>query len=441
MAFLYVDPKYNPNFVGNITSKTKLAPGISVGKFTGAPGSRTRIESFPSQDRPQILRNLYMHAEAMRVINENQSQFKDVSVVVSEGLYKGFVAGGDGLFPLSTNPSFRSHVSGIRVNEQFPSTDNDANGLPHIAKAKQFGKAIVYEVIGRNGKVDIEKTFEVAEFWKDNIQYDWIILEYDHFDPNGSLHAQISLVMPNIPYTFDTMFKKDIATMYNYHLQANHELVEMREKYNIIDPVLHTGLSEVVSELGQNVPDPTVEQTKLLGRQSSIIDRTLNDSFVGAFNDSRERARTVVESYIGRQITDREFNALIRAVHAEASINAEEQAYVAGVILNRARTGYSGSYNIVDTLLQQNQFQSVTGTPANGRNPSSNFTNGPGKGTGALRNIYNNIETYLNSTNTSWMNFTAANASAYGPGTDIGFLDRMIASGGRRIGDTVFGTV
>ena len=37
---------------------------------------------------------------------------------------------------------------------------------------------IHYEVIGRDGKIDLEKTFDVAEYWKDYIQYDELKLDH-----------------------------------------------------------------------------------------------------------------------------------------------------------------------------------------------------------------------------------------------------------------------
>lgn len=438
MSLINVDPKYNPNFVGNITSRTKLSPGISVSKFTGAPGSRTRIERVPSQDRPQIARNLYMHAEAMRAINENQTQFKDVSVVVSEGLYKPFSPSGAITQTGLTNRDFLSHIAPLFKEETVPE-GVDENGIPHVTAAKQLGNAIVYEVLGKNGRVSLEKTFEVAEFWKDNVQYDWILLEYDNFDPNGSLHSQIVLIMPEIPYTWEVTFTRQIATFYNYHLQSINEFVEMREKYDIVDPVVATGLQDNVPEPPQSEPPPQIEQTAVLNTQTATVDEILNERLTG-FNTSRAKAKEKCEEYVGRELTDREFDALVRAAYAKASSNSEEQAYVAGVILNRARVGYNGSNNVVDVLLQRNQFPDVTGTRANGRLPSGKFAQDI-SGTGSLKDVYVNIEKYLGSADTSWMNFTPANSSDYGPGTDVGFLDRMIDAGGRRVGDTVFGTV
>ena len=41
---ILVDPVFNPNFAGQISSATKLGPGITVAKFLGAYGDRTPFD-------------------------------------------------------------------------------------------------------------------------------------------------------------------------------------------------------------------------------------------------------------------------------------------------------------------------------------------------------------------------------------------------------------
>ena len=38
---ILVDPVFNPNGVDNVSSATKLGPGVTVAKFLGAYGDRT----------------------------------------------------------------------------------------------------------------------------------------------------------------------------------------------------------------------------------------------------------------------------------------------------------------------------------------------------------------------------------------------------------------
>ena len=38
---IVVDPVFNPNKTGNVSSATKLGPGVTIAKFLGAYGDRT----------------------------------------------------------------------------------------------------------------------------------------------------------------------------------------------------------------------------------------------------------------------------------------------------------------------------------------------------------------------------------------------------------------
>lgn len=194
---ILVDPIYNPENQQAITSATKLGPGITIAKFLGAYGDRTSFNHVEFDfTRRQIARNLYLHAEAMRTINGNTNIFNDVRLVVSEGLYR-------------RNPV--------------------GDALDTIMEEKAFGQLVYYQVIGRNGKIDFEKTFEVAEYWKDYINFDTLYLDYDSYNPDGSLTAQIGLKFPKVPATFDMTFNNNIETWYNNFLQSKGELVEIRE--------------------------------------------------------------------------------------------------------------------------------------------------------------------------------------------------------------------
>ena len=84
-----VDPVYNPNNQGQITSATKLGPGVTIAKFLGAYGDRTPCNHVVSNtDRQHIARHMYLQAEAMRIINGNTANFNAVRTIFSEGLHK-----------------------------------------------------------------------------------------------------------------------------------------------------------------------------------------------------------------------------------------------------------------------------------------------------------------------------------------------------------------
>ncbi len=199
MSRILIDPIYNPQFQVDINSNTKLASGITMAKFLGAYGDRTSFnhESF-NFVRRQIARNLVLHAMAMKTITANPTHFNDVRLIVSEGVLD------------TTEPTYRL--------------------ADDISEQKSKGELIYYQVIGQNGQIDFEKTFEVAEYWKDFVEYKKIILDYDEYNTDGSLTASIGLLMPSIPETFDVAFEKKVETQFNNQLQSRGELIEILPK-------------------------------------------------------------------------------------------------------------------------------------------------------------------------------------------------------------------
>ena len=141
--------------------------------------------------------------------------------------------------------------------------------------------------------------------------------------------------------------------------------------------------------------------------------------------------------YFGKAISDAEFSALIKATHAEAAggkqASQQEQAMIMASVLNRARTDQGG---IMGALTAKNQFQSVTGT-ANAPGPSEHYLKGPEAE--RLKSIEGATK-LLENISLQQKNFTAASAAAYGPGTNIGYRDKMLASGGTVVGGSVFQT-
>ena len=192
MSIYLVDPSYNPNFLGEINIKTTLSPGVSISKFLGARGSRIQFERI-SGDKNQIARNLYLHAELLRRTSLNDN-FQQVRISVAEGLYV---------------PALTETVTPDSVNDY-----------------KQTGRAVVYQVIGQNGKINFPKTYDLALYWKNYCDYEKIILDYDSFDPSGEISAQIIAIMPSVPESFDIRFLKRIETRFNTKLQSNNELIE-----------------------------------------------------------------------------------------------------------------------------------------------------------------------------------------------------------------------
>ena len=191
-----VDPVYNPNNQGQITSATKLGPGITIAKFLGAYGDKTPFNHITTNtERQKIARHLYLQAEAIRVINGNTVNFNDVRMVVSEGLYK------------------------LREVDEGNET----------MQKKADGRLVYYQVIDQEGKISLEKTFDVAEYLKDYIKFKALYLDYDNYNPDGSLTAQIGIEFPTTPESFDILFDGKVETYFNNHLQSKNELVEIEE--------------------------------------------------------------------------------------------------------------------------------------------------------------------------------------------------------------------
>jgi len=203
---ILLDPKYNPTGK-QVTSKLKLGPGISMAKFLGARGSRTQIKKLynegfnGSPDLDQIARNLVLHAHILQSIVGND-EYQQHRLVVSEGIYE-------------PNPKF--DIAGNYIGER-PSG---------ILKKRRTGEAVVYQLINRDGMTDPVKTFDLAVYWKDYIGYDKLTLDYDTFDPDGSLTCQIVVETPVVPESFEVSYKYDIETRYNGELQTKNELLEI----------------------------------------------------------------------------------------------------------------------------------------------------------------------------------------------------------------------
>lgn len=153
--------------------------------------------------------------------------------------------------------------------------------------------------------------------------------------------------------------------------------------------------------------------------------------------EKNKQAKAEAEKFLGRTLTDTEWELLIRGTVAEASPNSEEQANVAAVILNRVRSKKYPN-DVYGVLYDRGQFQAVTGTSKNGYQSSRNFTNPTDK---QIASVTNAILTRIADANKDWLNFTAANPKAYGPGTNIGYLSKAMNTPGKKvIGGTVFFT-
>jgi len=201
---ILVDPQYNPT--GDITSATRLGPGITCAKFLGAIGSRTQWdrlynESFSGPvDRLQVSRNLILHAKAINAVTSN-IEFAQHRLIVSDGVYEPY--------------------------QDFTAAGYQGERPSGFNEERRFGRGIGYQVIDINGKSDPRKTFDLAVYWKDYIDYNDLELAYDTFDPNGELTSSILLTMPEVPESFEVSFSYGLKTTFNGALQSKNELLEI----------------------------------------------------------------------------------------------------------------------------------------------------------------------------------------------------------------------
>jgi len=190
------DPSYNPEFQTEITARTKLAPGISMAKFLAGYGDKSNLNHIATrQEKLKLAKQYYLHAQAVLTVSQNMSDFEEYRLIVAEGLYK---------------PGPSEVLQKGSINESL-----------------QKGLAVVYELRDNRGNNALDKTFDLAVHWKDTLNFNKLILDYDTYDPNGSLNAQIILIMPQIFDPWKVTYDNIIETRFNNYVQATNELIEI----------------------------------------------------------------------------------------------------------------------------------------------------------------------------------------------------------------------
>jgi hypothetical protein len=145
------------------------------------------------------------------------------------------------------------------------------------------------------------------------------------------------------------------------------------------------------------------------------------------FKASNDEARKTAEAYLGRSMSDAEWNNLVSLTNAESSTNQTERGWVMGIILNRTRDSFTPAgfknakykfANLIDIISQPFQFQPVTGTRFK-PGPVPAFITGPSAA--SAQAIYGST-TFLKDVPRDWYYFTANGADNYKAGTNINFM-------------------
>lgn len=191
---LVPDPKYNPNFLDRITIRTRLAPGVQIAKFFGTADPTPLDFIRSSAERLKLARQLYLHAEVIRSIQTNEADFADFRLNIVEGIYR---------------PGPTETVTPGSINE-----------------LKLKGRAVVYSLVNSDGMHDNSIMFDLAEYWKDTLYFEKLILAYDNYGTDNDIKAYIVLIMPEITADWTGTFNGEVQTTYNGNLVTQGELVE-----------------------------------------------------------------------------------------------------------------------------------------------------------------------------------------------------------------------
>ena len=160
---------------------------------------------------------------------------------VAQDETKPFTMDGEfGLIVTTGNTETSSMTAGITAQQEFENWSNDyaleglykkeagetldVDSLNFLASR---GQVVVYELRDLTGNIDVPKTFELAVYCKDYTNFDKMILDYDSYNPDGSLNAQLIIQMPPCNPDWKMRYRNDIETRYNNYTQTNGELVEI----------------------------------------------------------------------------------------------------------------------------------------------------------------------------------------------------------------------
>lgn len=186
-----------------ITSQTKLGR-VPLARFIGAVDTGA-FDSLSLVDKKKIARNYVGHIEMVKDVMGVNGNYKNHYLKVVEGYYAKelYGLGGPGGVEAETLTS---------------------GGLLDL---RNKGRAVVYELVGPDGKIDPEGTFDLASDMAEIGMFDKLTLDYDNFNPDGSMNVQIIVEIPEIPESFKVTYKQEVETKFNNKLQASNSLVEI----------------------------------------------------------------------------------------------------------------------------------------------------------------------------------------------------------------------
>lgn len=193
---LVPEHQYNPLYAGEITSSTKLAPGITLSKFLGSDDPTNINFIRDNAMRAQIAKYYYLHAQIIKTVQTDTDRFNDYTLTVSEGLYR----------PGPTETVTPGSINDLRLK----------------------GRAVGYKLLDRSGRSNPIAMFNLAAYLKSKIYYDKMILSYDTID--CKLNCTLIIIMPEVNDNWEGLYLRTVETELNGVKLSQGELVEVLER-------------------------------------------------------------------------------------------------------------------------------------------------------------------------------------------------------------------
>ena len=200
--------QYLSNMEGIVTTSTRINYATSLGKFVGGNDTGD-FNKLNLQDKQQIAKNLFIHSELMKTVSSSgphPTAFEEFRLEVVEGFYA-------------------KELYGIGGPGKLTAETLEPNGILDL---RTKGRAVVYELVGADGKVDFEATFDLCKAWAEVGYFDKLTLDFDTYNPDGSLNAQIIVETPNVTDFSNIRFKRVVATSFNNNIQGDDILLEIK---------------------------------------------------------------------------------------------------------------------------------------------------------------------------------------------------------------------
>jgi len=187
------EDKYNPFLKEEITAKTKLNDSVSIAKFLGTEDPTNLKFLRDLEAKQQLAKYLYVHGTAVQRILDNNLDFKGISFVVSEGVYR-------------------------------PGPTETPAGLNDL---KLKGQAIVFKAVNSSGKESNSALFDIAVYLKDNAYFKEMILSYDTLEGYNNIASRLIMILPDIDDDWYGIFDRKVTTEFNGQKLSQGELVEV----------------------------------------------------------------------------------------------------------------------------------------------------------------------------------------------------------------------